>query len=156
MQTETFINDAIRISDGSYVALKILRPSVHPYEVEIGMYLSSKELASDENNHCVHIHDILTVPDIDDTLIMVMPLLRRWDEPFFRTVGEGVDFVRQLLQVRFHSYTMPIISWTMYHTLQGVQFMHKHHVAHRYVTNLMAPIVKSDGHAKGIYLNLIS
>ena len=99
MQTKTFINDAIRISDGSYVALKILRPSVHPHEVEIAMYLSSKELVSDKDNHCVQIYDILTVPDIDDTLIVVMPLLIRWDEAFFRTVGECVDFVRQLLQV---------------------------------------------------------
>ena len=99
MQVKTFINDATRVSDGSYVALKILKPSVHPHEVEIVTYLSSKELASDENNHCVQIYDVLTVPDIDDTVIIVMPFLKRWDEPFFWTVGEGVDFVRQLLQV---------------------------------------------------------
>ena len=77
-------------------------------------YLSSKELASDENNHCVQIYNVLTMPDIDDTVIIVMPFLKHWDEPFFRTVGEGVDFVRQLLQARFHSFSMPIISPSMH------------------------------------------
>lgn len=99
MQVKGFINDAIRVSDGSYVTLKIIKPSVHPHEVDIATYLSSKELASDPSNHCVPIYEALTVPDTDDTVIIVMPLLRRWDEPFFQTVGEGVDFIKQLLQV---------------------------------------------------------
>ena len=46
-QLASFFMDATRISDGASVALKSIKPSVHPYEVEIGTYLSSEPLASD-------------------------------------------------------------------------------------------------------------
>jgi len=110
------INDATRISDGTYVSLKILKPSLHPYEVDIATYLSSKHLASDPRNHCVPIYEVLKVPEEDDKVILVMPLLRSWDEPAFETVGEGVDFFRQLFE--------------------GLQFIHEQHVAHRDISML--------------------
>ncbi|KIM78803.1 hypothetical protein PILCRDRAFT_75089 [Piloderma croceum F 1598] len=84
--------DATRISDGPSVALKSIQPSVHPYEIEIGTYLSSKPLASDPQNHCVPIHKVLDVPDVDDRIILVMPLLQ--------TFGESVDFFQQIFEVR--------------------------------------------------------
>jgi hypothetical protein len=83
--------DATRISDGAYVTLKSIKPSIHPYEAEIGTYLSSEPLASDPKNHCVPIYEVLEVPDVEDTILLVMPLLR--------TVGESVDFFQQIFEV---------------------------------------------------------
>jgi len=113
---EDVIIDAVRISDGTYVGLKITRPSLHPYEVDIATFLSSEPLARDKQNHCVPIYEVLNVPDDDDKVILVMPLLRQWNSPEFETIGEAVDFFGQLFQ--------------------GLQFMHKHHVAHRDISLL--------------------
>lgn len=92
-------NDATRISDGTQVMLKIIKPSLHPHEVKIGTLFSSEPLVSDPKNHCVPIYDVLTVPDIDDRVILVMPLLRQFDDPPFQTIGETVDLFSQLLEV---------------------------------------------------------
>jgi len=105
------IIDATRLSDGTTVSLKKVSLSRHPYEVEIGRFFSSEPLASDPRNHCVPIYDVLNVPDDDDICILVMPLLRANDSPRFQTVGEAVEFFRQLFE--------------------GLQFMHSHSVAHR-------------------------
>jgi serine/threonine protein kinase len=110
------ICDATRISDGADVALRIINTRVHPHEVEVATFLSSKSLAADPNNHCIPIYEVLEVPDGDGKVIVVMPLLRQWDNPSFGTIGEAVDFFTQLFQ--------------------GLQFMHKHHVAHRDISVL--------------------
>jgi hypothetical protein len=98
-QIATTIMDATRISDGTYVSLKSLKPSVHPYEVEIGTYLSSEPLSADPKNHCVPIYEVLKVPDVDDRVIMVMPLLRSYDRPPLQTFGESVDLFQQVFEV---------------------------------------------------------
>jgi hypothetical protein len=93
--------DATRISDGKFVYLKKISKSVHPYEAEIGLFFSSEAMASDHRNHCVPIYEVLQVPDDDDKLILVMPLLREYYDPRFDTVGEVVDFFRQVFEVCF-------------------------------------------------------
>ncbi|KAH9931537.1 uncharacterized protein B0H18DRAFT_989848 [Fomitopsis serialis] len=103
--------DATRIPDGESVVLKRILTTEHPYEVAITRFLSSEPLASDSRNHCVRLCDVLNVPNEDDTVILVMPLLRRYDSPPFETVGEAVDFFSQVFE--------------------GLQFMHHHYVAHR-------------------------
>jgi hypothetical protein len=103
--------DATRISDDVYVMLKMIKPSVHPYEVDIATYLSSEPLKSEPTNHSVPVYEVLKVPDVEDRVILVMPLLRWYDRPRFQTVGESVDFFQQIFE--------------------GLQFMHKHLVAHR-------------------------
>ncbi|KII92697.1 hypothetical protein PLICRDRAFT_103575 [Plicaturopsis crispa FD-325 SS-3] len=110
------ICDAIRIADGSFVSLKKIRRSSHPYEVEIGQFLSSAPLVSDPTNHCVPLIDVLEVPDDEDVVILVMPLLRYYDNPRFDTFGETIEFLRQILE--------------------GLHFMHKHRVAHRDIHKL--------------------
>jgi len=95
--------DGTRISDGAYVTLKSVRLSMHPYEAEIGTYLSSEPLASDPTNHCVPIYEVLKVPDVDDRIILVMPLLRKYDHPPMQTFGESVDFFQQIFEVRDHA-----------------------------------------------------
>ncbi|KAI0915759.1 hypothetical protein AcV5_003592 [Taiwanofungus camphoratus] len=76
-----YILDATRISDGRVVTLKKTSRSVHPYEADIGQFLSSVPLASDPQNHCVPIYDTLQVPDEEDSLILVMPFLRTYNSP---------------------------------------------------------------------------
>jgi hypothetical protein len=81
------------------MSLKAVEKSLHPYEAEIGLFLSKEPLASDIHNHCVPILDILQVPDDQDRIIIVMPMLRRYDNPRFDTFGEAVDFFRQVFEV---------------------------------------------------------
>ncbi|GJJ14673.1 hypothetical protein Clacol_008939 [Clathrus columnatus] len=91
--------DAKRISDGKLVKLKRVFKPEHPFEAEIGLYFSSPALKDDPHNHCIPILDILEVPDVDDLVLLVMPLLRPYNNPSFVTIGETVDFLKQILQV---------------------------------------------------------
>ncbi|KAH7904082.1 hypothetical protein BJ138DRAFT_1073715 [Hygrophoropsis aurantiaca] len=108
--------DATRISDGMFVVLKIVKRSRHPYEADIGTLFMSKPLVFDSANHCVPIYDTLNVPEDDDRIILVMPLLRGYSEPPFDTIGEVVGCIQQLFE--------------------GLKFMHVHRVAHRDCMNL--------------------
>ena len=101
------------MSDGKLIGLKKVAKSLHPFEATIGQLLSSEPLSSDPDNHCVPIYDVLQVPDADDYIIIVMPFLRDYNSPNFETIGEVVDFFGQ--------------------ALRGMQFMHNHHVAHRFI-----------------------
>ena len=82
-------------ADGSLVALKRIRPSQFP----IAKLFSSEPFASDPRNHCVPIYDVLEVPDEDDSALMVMPLLYRNECLPFGTIGEVVEFFRQVFEV---------------------------------------------------------
>jgi hypothetical protein len=92
--------DATRIADGRFVYLKIISKSVHPFEADIGLFFSSGTLGPDPRNHCVPIYEVLQLPDDDDRIILVMPLLRDYFDPRFDTVGEVVEFFRQMFEVR--------------------------------------------------------
>jgi len=105
--------DAVRISDNKDVVIK--RTPANTTEVAIGQYLSSPALGADPANHCVPIYDTFPDPQDGDFVFIVMPLLRRWHDPQFRTIGEFLAFVDQLLE--------------------GLDFMHAHHVAHRDVAS---------------------
>ncbi|KAG1827806.1 hypothetical protein EV424DRAFT_1389290 [Suillus variegatus] len=111
----TQIASATRTSDGARVALKRIQPSLHPYEIEVGRFLASEPLRQREN-HCVEMLDVLQVPNEADETILVLPLLRPFNNPPFETIGEIIDFTRQVFE--------------------GLQFMHKHRVAHRDCMNL--------------------
>ncbi|KII93046.1 hypothetical protein PLICRDRAFT_170842 [Plicaturopsis crispa FD-325 SS-3] len=102
------IMDATR-DDGKVVAIK--RVDHNLQEVEIARLFSSPGLSSNPLNHCVPLLDFFPDPIIKTRMYLVMPILRPFDEPAFQLHGEVVDFVNQ--------------------TLQGLWFMHEHHVAHR-------------------------
>ena len=109
------------------VTLKQISRADHPYEVDIALYFSSEDLVSKPENHCVPIHDVLSLDDDGDFVIIVMPLLRPYTDPRFDTIGEAVECFRQLFEVMsVHFHGCPTFSLA-----QGLQFMHKHHVAHR-------------------------
>ena len=96
---QSHLMDATRVSDGAIVTLKSVNKESNPFEVEIGLFLSSEPLASDPKNHCVPILDTLQVPDDENETIIVMPLLRDNGTPRFDTVGECVEFFRQVFEV---------------------------------------------------------
>ena len=91
--------DATRDSDGSVVVLKKISRKVHPYEAEIGQFLSSEPLASDPYNRCVPLLDVLQDPEDEDIQLLVMPMLQMCITPSFGTVGEAVEFFRQAFEV---------------------------------------------------------
>ena len=81
------------------VTLKRIKRGDHPYEADIALYLSSQALAPQPANHCVPVYEIFTLNGEDDTMIMVMPLLRLYNDPSFDTIGEAVECFRQLFEV---------------------------------------------------------
>ena len=96
--------DATRLSDGKYVTLKRVNRSVHPHEVDIGLYFSSGILTSHSANHCVLIYEVISLPGDTDIVILVMPLLRAFADPYFDTFGEAIDCFPQLFEVSpFHA-----------------------------------------------------
>ncbi|KAJ3481139.1 hypothetical protein NLI96_g7865 [Meripilus lineatus] len=108
--------DATRISDNALVMMKRMNDSL---ENEIATYFSTEPLASHSRNHCVPVYEVLQVPDPtgdDDEIIIVMPLLRPFYNPRIKSVGEAVEFFRQIFE--------------------GLQFMHEHNVAHWDISSL--------------------
>ncbi|KAJ3480772.1 hypothetical protein NLI96_g8117 [Meripilus lineatus] len=77
------IMDATRISDNALVSMKRMENGL---ENEIAVYFSTEPLASHPHNHCVPIYEVLQIPDsdLDNEVIIVMPLLRPFDEPRFK------------------------------------------------------------------------
>ncbi|KAN0140579.1 Protein kinase-like domain containing protein [Lactarius tabidus] len=101
--------DATRISDGRPVMLKRLLLEEGPYELQINQLFSTEPLASNPQNHCVRLLDVVQLPG--DPPMLVHPMLRRHYDPPIRTIGEFVTFFGQICK--------------------GVKFMHENHVAHR-------------------------
>ena len=89
--------NATRIPDGRQVVLKRLLTEEGPYELEINKLFSTEPLASNSRNHCVHLLDVIELPD--DPPILVHTLLRTYDEPRFRTYGEFITFFSQICEV---------------------------------------------------------
>ncbi|KAJ3496304.1 hypothetical protein NLJ89_g10505 [Agrocybe chaxingu] len=102
------IVDAKRKSDGLPVVVKqVYRTNT---ELEVMRLFSSVELSHNPANHVVQLIDIFMDQDDPDMGFLVMPLLKRYDDPAFGVVGEVVDFVTQVLE--------------------GLAFIHSHNVAH--------------------------
>ena len=102
--------DVRRISDGKLVMLKKISTETHPHEAEIGRMLSTPQMLADPRNHCIPLYDVLQVPGDEDIQLLVMPFLRGWNDPPLDTVGETVEFLRQMLEVirsfeHIYSYT---------------------------------------------------
>lgn len=77
-------------------------------------------------------YDVLDVPDEPDCKLIVMPFLRTFYDPRFLTVGEAVEFFRQAFEVRVAPSLLSSIP-PLIIDVQGLRFMHAHHVAHRSV-----------------------
>ena len=61
--------------------------------------MSEPSIRSDPENRAVPLVEILDSPDSDDVRILVLPLLRFYDEPEFETIGEAVHFIDEFMSV---------------------------------------------------------
>ncbi|KAL1689599.1 hypothetical protein GGG16DRAFT_57382 [Schizophyllum commune] len=106
-----FLLDATRMSDGTVVMFKRVDKTRHPQEVELTTMLSSPPFTSDPRNHCVPVYEVIQDLKDEKYQLMVLPVLRRYADPRFDTVGEAVDCFRQIIQC--------------------LQFLHENKIAHR-------------------------
>ena len=117
------VMDAIRTDDDAPVVIKAT--SGRTKEAFTAFIFTDGDAISDSRNHCVPILDTFLE---DDTVYIVMPLLRMFNDPPIDTVAQFIDFVEQIFQ--------------------GLEYMHGKNVAHRNVTstNIMMD-------ASGLYPN---
>jgi serine/threonine protein kinase len=127
--------DAVRVEDNKRVVIKQVEAGSD--EVAICRMLSSPELRNDPHNHAVPVLDYFTKDDEPQHGFLVMPLLRKFDDPPFGTVGEVVDFVRQMLQV-IQILGIRRDQPLKYICSQGIIFIHNLNVAHRSVCHFMS------------------
>ena len=89
--------DAVRHRDEKQVMLKRVSTAM---ELEISLLVSTPRLRHDPRNHCVPLIEVIELPYAHDQKLMVMPLLRPFDQPRFQTFGEFVAFFTQICDVR--------------------------------------------------------
>ncbi|KAG5728235.1 hypothetical protein E4T56_gene19050 [Termitomyces sp. T112] len=100
--------DATR-SDGTLVMIKAIHRTRSPDEIPVGKLLSSEGLVS-PRNHCIPYLEIIDPPEGSDEAFVVLPLLVPTELAPFETIGEAVEFFRQIFE--------------------GLEFMHEHNIAH--------------------------
>ncbi|EKM49864.1 uncharacterized protein PHACADRAFT_214379 [Phanerochaete carnosa HHB-10118-sp] len=103
------IVDATRTTDGRLVCIK--RVNSYAQELSIANYFSTRPLREDPRNHAVPIVDSFKDDEVDEYSYIVMPFLRKMNDPPFDLVNDVLDFADQVLE--------------------GLAFMHSHDVAHR-------------------------
>jgi hypothetical protein len=94
--------DATR-SDGTPVVLKFAHKSYNAYETFITSMYAPRGEFDHPHNHNTPILDVLPLPENDDVLVMVLPLLRAYDDPPFDTIGEVIAFFQQMFEASYHS-----------------------------------------------------
>jgi len=93
-------------SDGFPVHLHLFSERKSPEMADILLYLTSGDPSDECNrgNHTIPVLEVLEVDDSHDMCIIVTPLMRACDDPWFENMGEAVDFIEQVLEVcRFPS-----------------------------------------------------
>ena len=89
--------DAMRQRGEKQVMLKKVSTA---RELAISQLVSSPRLRHDPRNHCVPLLEVIGLSGAHDQKLMVMPLLRPFDQPRFQTFGEFVTFFTQTCDVR--------------------------------------------------------
>ncbi|KIY65069.1 hypothetical protein CYLTODRAFT_75484 [Cylindrobasidium torrendii FP15055 ss-10] len=82
-----------RTTDNAQVMAK------HVQDCEEAMVRHVARLPESPRNHCTPILDLIATPDNEDGSIMVMPLFLPAHQPIFETVGELLEFFRQMFEV---------------------------------------------------------
>jgi len=92
--------DATR-SDGFPVHLHLVSEEKSPEAADTLLYLTSGDPSDERNrgNHTIPVLEVLEVADSRDLCIIVTPLMRACDDPWFDNMGEVVDFLGQVLEV---------------------------------------------------------
>ncbi|TEB29036.1 hypothetical protein FA13DRAFT_1690318 [Coprinellus micaceus] len=104
------ITHATHLKTGQYVVIKRIESDEDSTELDVMAFLTAEERAGDPRNHCVRALGILDHPSDPQVQFVILPLLRKFDDPPFETIGEVVDFVGQVLE--------------------GIEFLHDNGVAH--------------------------
>lgn len=91
--------EGTRISDGKQVMIKKIVTADHPSEPHFGRFFSKEPNASHPSNHCVPIYNVLKIPNEQEYTLLVMPFLVDCNTVPFETVGEAVEFSRQIFEV---------------------------------------------------------
>ena len=97
------------MSDGLPVHLHLVSEKKSPEEAEIMLYLTSGKLGGehDGGSHTIPVFEVLEVDDNHDLCVIVTPLMRACDDPWFADMGEAVDFISQVLEVFFFHSSEP-------------------------------------------------
>jgi len=99
------------------------------------LYLSSPELKDLPDNPCLPLLEHFHVLDLPrEPWIIVAPLARDWGVPPMYLAIEALRFVRITLQVS--NRNIMVLIHTLTH-IQGLAFLHSHHIAHRYADYMM-------------------
>lgn len=114
MQILPQVLDAIRRHDGLVVCIKMIQDYRKQRQVQITQYFSTRRMTEDSRNHVVPLYDVFIDSITPHIQYMVMPVLRRFDDPEFVTVGEVVEFISQVLE--------------------GLTYLHENNVAHHNLT----------------------
>ncbi|KAG6891261.1 hypothetical protein C0995_008513 [Termitomyces sp. Mi166 len=96
-------------ADGTLVMLKAIHRVRSADEIPVGKLLSSERLAS-PRNHCIPYLEVIDPPEGSEEAFLVLPLLVTTERAPFETIGEAVEFFRQIFE--------------------GLEFMHEHNIAH--------------------------
>jgi hypothetical protein len=95
--------DAIRDSDNMQVAFKRIDLDRYSHEMEIAKFLCSDQLATDPRNHCAPLLDVIDVPDSPRENVLVYQWYLPVNCPPFETIGDSLEFFRQVLEVGYQS-----------------------------------------------------
>ncbi|KAG6826032.1 hypothetical protein H0H92_001362 [Tricholoma furcatifolium] len=97
--------DATR-DDGSIVMIKKLNPVDFPAEIPAGKLLSSES----PRKRCIRYLEVIEPPENPEVAFIVMPYLLKTERVPFETIGEAVEFFRQIFE--------------------GLEFMHGNNIIH--------------------------
>ena len=69
-------------------------------QIKIIEYFGSRRMTEDSRNHVVPFYSTFSDRESPEIQFLVMPVLRRFDDPEFMLGCEVIDFVSQVLEVR--------------------------------------------------------
>lgn len=92
------VNHAVSVKGGPWLVLKTVNTSKFPKEIDIMKFLAEDPRGSDPENRAVLPIEVLVHPTERDLSILVLPLLRAFDDPGFETMGEALDFILQFFK----------------------------------------------------------
>ncbi|KAL1743036.1 hypothetical protein HDZ31DRAFT_65415 [Schizophyllum fasciatum] len=99
--------DATRVSDGKRVVLR----KAETWKDELPIYQRLSRLPNVSRNRLAPVLDVLLLPDTDEDVLLVLPLLREYYDPPFSRVEQVVQCLTQFME--------------------ALLFMHEQDIAHR-------------------------
>ena len=67
-------------------------------DLEAAKFYDSEEMRRDPDNHCVPLLDVIR--PIPILTYLILSTMREFNDPDFETLGEILDFIKQMLVVR--------------------------------------------------------